>query len=103
MWVKEGFTWSKDDAPPSEPLEHAVKLAKRLGHDAIYDRRLVQTDLRKPDFNPTGLVLLREWPGVRAKGGGSYKYAVTLTSLIGNPQLPAGYPALTSVRTLYSK
>ena len=48
-WVKnEGFKWAKQDEPPYEPLDLTVQLAMRLGHDAIYDPRLVQTDRVRP-------------------------------------------------------
>lgn len=94
-WVKdEGFTWAKE--PPYEPLEHAVKLAMCLGHDAIYDPRLVQRDPSKPHFNATGIVALKNWPGMQAKIGGAYKYAVTLSEILAEPQPPQGYPKLTS-------
>lgn len=93
VWVKdEGFKWTDEDKPPYEPLETAVKLAMRLGHDAIYDPRLVQTDLRKSNFNATGLVQLKNWPGMHARNGGTHKYAVKPMSLVAEPQLPSGYP-----------
>jgi hypothetical protein len=56
----------------------------------------VQTDPRKPSFNATGLVQLKNWRGIRAQNGGTYKYAVTSGSIIAEPQLPKGYPELTS-------
>lgn len=94
-WAKrDGFTCAKQNEPPYEPLAHAVKLAMRLGHDAIYDPRLVQMDLRKPNRNPTGLVALKNWPGMQAKNGGTYKYAVTLMEILAEP-VPQGYPKLT--------
>ena len=92
-WVKhKGFKWASDEFPPYESFDSTVRLAMRLGHDAIYDPRLVQTDLRKPRFNATGLVLLKEWSEMHAKNGGTYKYAVTLNGIRAEPQLPRGNP-----------
>ena len=96
MWVKDGFTRAKEDRPLYEPLEHAVKLAERLGYDAIFDPTLKQTDPRKPNCNFTGHVQLADWQGIQAKNGGSYKYAVTLGSIIAEPQLPSGHPGVTA-------
>lgn len=91
-WVKdEGFKRAKPDEPPYEPLESAVRLAMRLGHDAIYDPRLVQMDVRKPRFNAAGLIRLKEWTGMQAKNGGTYRYAVKMLQIAAEPQLPPGY------------
>jgi hypothetical protein len=76
----EGFTWAQEDEPPCERLEHAIKLAMRLGHNKIYD------------FNAIVTVPLKDWPGVQAKNGGSYKYAVMPLGIVAKPQLSEGYP-----------
>jgi hypothetical protein len=68
----------------------------RLGEDAILDSTLVHAVPRNPNFNATGLVQLKNWRGIRAQNGGTYKYAVASGSIIAEPQLPQGYPELTS-------
>jgi hypothetical protein len=94
-WEKvEGFERAGDDKPPFESLEVAINLAMRLGHSAIYDPRLKQTDLRKPNRNLTGFVELKNWPGMQAKNGGSYRYAVKLMGIMAEPQLPRGFHPL---------
>jgi hypothetical protein len=92
----EGFEWVAKERPLFEPLEHAVKLAMRLGHGAIFDPTLRQTDLRMPNRNLTGYVLLKDWRGIQAENGGTYKYAVTLGTIIAEPQPAEGYPDLKS-------
>jgi hypothetical protein len=91
-WVEsEGFTRTTDVQPPFEPLEHAVELAKRLGHVAIDD----------PLFNSTGSTPLSDWPGMKAENGGACKYAVTRRGIIAASQPPSEYPDPRSTRPFF--
>ena len=77
---KKGFAF--------EPLRETVALATRLGYTTVYDSRLKSTTWPKPNF--TGEVPLSSWPGLTAKNGGRYLYAVDQMRLHARPSLPPG-------------
>jgi hypothetical protein len=82
----DGFTRTTDVQPPPEPLGHAVKLAKRLGHTYIFDSP-VSAGMRER-YNGKK-IRLQDWESVQAKNGGSHKYAVTSSGITAAPQ-PSG-------------
>jgi hypothetical protein len=86
-WPANGFK-SPKTGYAFEKLEHTVALAKKLGFNHIQDDRC--KDRRWPDPNLTGVVPLSSWPGVNAKNGGSYLYALDHMRIYAQPQLPPG-------------
>src|SRR5713101_1378488 len=69
-----------------EPLERTVPLAMKLGFTLVYDERFKTKDWPNPNF--TGAVPLSKWPGLTAKNGGGYNYALDQMRLYAQPTLP---------------
>ncbi|MBT9331494.1 hypothetical protein [Paracidobacterium acidisoli] len=88
QWVKgEGFESRATDKPAYEPLAATVALALRLGYEIVYDNRFKKLD--RPPLNATGAVPLSKWPGMTAKNGGGYEYALQGNGTIhAQPMLP---------------
>lgn len=86
----EGFERLSQGKFAFELLERTVALAIRLGFSVIYDERFKRTNLPNPNF--IGAVSLSKWPGMTAKNGGGYIYALDQMRLYAQPTLP---PSLT--------
>lgn len=70
-----------------EPLAPTVALAQVMGFVDVYDSRFKKMTWPNPNF--TGEVQLKSWPGISAKNGGRYLYALDQVRLHARPELPA--------------
>ena len=86
LWAAEGF---KQQDKVFETLERTVALAMRLGFRIVWDPRFQKMD--RPPLNPTGAVPLEQWPGMTAKNGGGYVYALDQVQIHARPTLPPGH------------
>lgn len=76
QWGTEGF---KGEQWAFESWSRTLTLLTAMGYHALYDPQ---------PTNPIGRVLLTQWSGRRAKGGGEYEYAFDGNTLLAQPKLP---------------
>jgi hypothetical protein len=81
QWNTEGFT---HEERAFESWNRTLTLLTATGYHAIFDPQLAKTHR----MNPSGRVLLTQWAGRRAKGGGEYEYAFDGNTLVAQPKLP---------------
>jgi hypothetical protein len=80
-----GFRIANDERPVFESLKNTVALAIVCGHTSLYDNRF------KTGTNFTGSVPLSKWPGMTAKNGGDYEYALDGIKILARPTLPPNH------------
>jgi len=81
----EGFSLVKE-GHAFEPLPAVIALARKLGVEVVYDNRFKAVKPGHP-LNLTGAVPLKNWSGMAAKNGGSYRYALDGVRLTAQPVL----------------
>lgn len=87
VWMEdEKFTRLADDKFAFEPLDRTIALAIKMGFKSVYDRHFIKKEWPNPNF--TGEVPLSSWPGMTAKNGGGYLYALDQMRLHARPTLP---------------
>lgn len=87
LWVTEGKFVRPREGYAYEPLERTIALAKMMGFTIVYDPRFKKVD--RPPLNFTGAVSFSSWPGMTAKNGGRYVYALDQMRLYARPTLPS--------------
>jgi hypothetical protein len=81
QWSTEGF---KGEQRAFESWSRTLTLLIAMGYRAIFDPQLANIQR----MNLTGRVLLTQWSGRTARGGGEYEYAFDGNTLAAQPKLP---------------
>jgi hypothetical protein len=81
QWSIEGF---KGEQRAFESWNRTLTLLTAMGYRAIFDPQLANVQR----MNLTGRVLLTQWSGRTAKGGGEYEYSFDGNTLTAQPKLP---------------